>query len=135
MIVRRHQSDDGYDTDAMEKHRNVFYALVLAAAVVWLGPPMLGIGDGGIKDCGDLSGLEPLDLCAAPDGTIYRVNSDATDVAPVDAGEEKTLVGTIVGATADAQAALAAVMEVLKYGLLVAAVGSIGIMRVRPGPT
>ena len=118
----------------MDQARTVFYVLVLASVVAWLGPLMLGIGDGAVAQCGDLSGLEPLEICAAPDGTIYRANSDATDVAPVDAGKEKTLVGTIVGATGEAQAVMAAVMDALKYGLLVAAVAAIGIMRVMPGP-
>lgn len=119
----------------MDQARTVFYVLVLASVVAWLGPLMLGIGDGSVAQCDDLSGLKPLEICAAPDGALYRANSDATDVAPVDADEETTLVGTIVGATAEAQAALAATMDVLKYGLLVAAVAAIGIMRVRPRPT
>ena len=130
---RRRQSDDSHDTDSMDQARTVFYVLVLASVVAWLGPLMLGIGDGSVKECGDLSDMRPLEICAAPDGTIYRANDDATGVAPVDA-DEKTLVGTIVGATAEAQAVMAAVMDAIKYGLLVAAVASIAVMRVMPGP-
>ena len=135
MIVRRQQNNNGYDTDAMDGHRNVLYALILAAAVVWLGPPMLGIGDGSVAQCGDLSGLEPLELCAAPDGAIYRANDDATGVAPVDADEEKTLAGTIISATGEMQTVAAAFLDATKFVLLAAAVGAIVIMRVRPRPT
>ena len=134
MITRRQQNDNGYDADAMGGYRNVLCALILAAVVVWLGPPALGLGDGSVEECGDLSGLEPLELCAAPDGTIYRINSDATDVAPVDPGEEKTLVDTIVSASGEVQTAAVAVLDALKFILLAAVVGAIVIMRVRPRP-
>lgn len=135
MLARkRSHGDDSYDTDATEKYRNVFYALVIAAVVVWLGPPALGLGDGGVKECGDLSDIRPLEPCSAPDGAIYRANDDATGVEPVDAGGKGGLADTIVGATAEAHAVMAAVMDAIKYGLLVAAVASIGIMRVMHGP-
>ena len=118
----------------MDQARTVFYVLVLASVVAWLGPLMLGIGDGSVKECGDLSDMRPLEICAAPDGTIYRANDDATGVEPVDAGGKGGLADTIVGATAEAHAVMAAVMDAIKYGLLVAAVASIAAMRVMHGP-
>lgn len=136
MITRkRQQNDDDYDATTMDMARNVVYVLVLAAVVVWLGPPALGIDVGGVKSCGDLSDMRPLELCSAPDGALYRANGDATGVEPVDTDGKENLADTIIGATAKAQTVMAAVMEALKYGLLVAAVASIAVMRVRPRPT
>ena len=129
MIIREKKKDD-YDTDIMDRARTVVYVLVIAAAIMWLGPSMLNIGDGSIKDCGDLSEVEPFELCTTPDGAVYRANADATDAAPVDIDGEKSLVGIITGAASDAKAALAAIMDAAKYVLLVAAIGSIAVMRV-----
>lgn len=134
MISRKKgYGDDSYDADAMDRIRNVVYALVIAAAVVWLGPLMLGIDGGAIKDCGDLSDLKPLELCAAPDGKVYRINGDATGAEPADAGGED-LAGTVMGAMAETKSVLAAGLDVVKFALLAAAVASITIMRVGTGP-
>jgi hypothetical protein len=129
MILRRKTNDNDYDADDMDRAKTVVYALVIAAAIMWLGPLALDIDDGNVKDCGDLSGLEPFEICSAPDGKIYRANNDVTDAEPVNADDEKRLVGSILGAAADAKSALTAVMEVIKYALLLAAMGSITILR------
>ena len=133
-MIRRHRKsgDDDYEADAVDNARNMLYVLVLAACIVWLGPLALGI-DGGVKDCADLSELEPFELCVTPDGKTYRVNGDATDAGPVDADEEN-LADAIMGAAADAEAVLVAVLDVTKYALLVAVAASITVMRVSINP-
>lgn len=40
---------DDYDDNIMDRARTVVYVLVIAAAIMWLGPSMLNIGDGASK--------------------------------------------------------------------------------------
>lgn len=124
-MLRRHTSKELDDDKVLEGAKKAMYALAIGALIAWLGPYMFNTDDTAtyteVKEIGGV-----IFLCKEGTTTcIERVADDGSD--------DGSLADRITGATSDAKAILTSTQELIAIGLTVAALGSVGILRIRHG--
>ena len=119
-MIKRHISKDSQE-DSLEAAKKGVYVLIAAAVIMWLAPVLL---IDATNPLGGQTGGTATEICVTnPDGSITCTKQTRTG--------NGTLVGSIVSFKNDAQTVAAAILDIMKYVLLVGAVAGIAVLRVR----
>ncbi|MCE2509305.1 MAG: hypothetical protein J4G04_08485 [Nitrosopumilaceae archaeon] len=125
-MLRRHTNKDVDDDKVLEGAKKVMYALIIGALIAWLGTIMFNADtEAAYNDVREIGGV--VYLC--------QEGTDVCKERPADGsgGAGESLASRITGATTDAKAILTSTHELITIGLTVAALGSIGVLRIRHG--
>lgn len=106
MIQRRMDKDDKEGTDTLKSAKNLVLAMVAALVIMWVIAPMM------------------FEVNVDPTAT----NTDCTDTDP------DSICMKIKNATDDAGLIFKSALDVVRYALIVGAVGSVAWLRVRVAP-
>ncbi len=128
-MIRRHTADEATDKSTMGGAKTVIAILIIGAVVLWMAPALLlgGGTDGASYACNDDGSVTVTKTVTAGSGSTTTTETIAADKVTIEhslACAEGTMAGSVL-----------ILVDIFKYVLLVAAIGSVAVLRVSGAPT
>ena len=125
-MIRRHTADEATDKSTLSGAKNVIAVLIMATVIIWMAPALLlGSGtDGAAYVCND-------------DGSVTvtkttTTGSGSTTTTETIAAGKLTIEHSLACAEGMVAGAVLTLVDIFKYVLLAAAIGSVAVLRVAP---